>query len=350
MNLVSHVLRVALLVCSLSSALADEVPEGVLQIRPARRPANRQTIWGLNENDNFTVSVNIDKETSVQIDDQPDIVTHTNDRLSLSYYIAQVLPDGDCVVIVEAAAGERFVDETSPEAIKQASRYAARADQPSVTMIVHPDGSTELQAHQETRNLIQSLAAADSKAKRILSDSLTDDVVLGWLSTPFWATSKSLDQQQQAATVARSLVVAAGNFGSIRIDAELKTLSPEGDYTSLELLGQGRFTPLALPEKVAQSRDSMLSSVSMEVSEFSGRARLWTPVTPQSEQQEGRPLLDDLTLTWRLKGKATLPARANRPERQLSFTQAQTQSWLMTAHSVGLQHGRLSPAMPIQLR
>ncbi len=351
MKTLSQALCVALLLtCGFATTPADEVPPGALQIKPARRPANKQTIWGLNENDNFTASVNIDKVTTVQLGDQKEIVTHTNDQLSLYYYIAQVLPNGDCILIVEVGTGERNVDEQSPDALKTASRQSFNTDQQSIPLIVHPDGTTELQSPHETRGLIQALVTTDPKAQRVLAETLTDEVVLSWLSTPFWANSKSLEKDPKAQLLTRTLSIAAGNFGSIHIDAELKPTAAEGDYTTVDFTGKGRFTPLALPAKVSQSREPLLSAMSIEVSDFSGRAKLWTPETPPSEQQEGRPLLDELNFSCRLRGEATLPARGQRSEQKLTFSQLQTQSWLVTAHSVGLQHRRLSPAMPIQLR
>lgn len=322
--------------------VADELPGGALQIRPPRRPPNQNTIWGLNENDSFTVSVNIEKKTTVRIGDGPETTSRTNDVLTLNYYVTQVLPDKDCLFFIEIGLGDRAVNPEAPDAIQQASRTSPATDQQTLPLLVSPDGSARLRSKDDARKLMQSLAITDPQVERLLAEACPDDVIVSWLARPFWIAPRNEDKLKEQSWV-QPVAIATGNFGSMIVDAEMKLESSDEEYANVSIGGKGRFRPLVVPEKVAETRAPLLKSVSVELDEFSGKARMWKSIQKEKPADNHRPMLEDLSLTCRIHGAGTLPAREKTPEQKVTFEQVQVQSWLVTAHSIGLLDYRLSP-------
>lgn len=336
----------------MSAGVADEIPGGELRIRPPRRPPNQNTIWGLNENDSFTVSVNIDKTTKVRIGDDPETVSRTNDQLTLNYFVVQVQPDKDCLMIVEIGLGDRNVDAKSPDAIQIAAKAPPATERQTLAMMVAPDGTVRARSPNDVQELMRGLAIADPQVEKMLSEACPEDVITGWLARPFWISpginEKSTDQKEQSWV--RPLTIAAGNFGSVLVDAEIKLETTDEEYSTVTIGGKGRFRPLVVPEKMAESRNMLLKSMTLELDEFSGKARMWRPPQEKTPAVDFRPMLEDMSVTCRLHGSGTLPARGKMAEQTVTFEQIQVQSWLVTAHSIGILDYRLSPSVPVEAR
>jgi hypothetical protein len=325
----------------------DELPRLVPEVRPPSRPPNPHTIWGLNEEDSFTVSVNIEKKTTVRIGDAPETTSTTNDHLTLYYHVVQVTSDKDCLMAVQIGLGDRNVTPTSPDPLQVASKTPPATENQAFGLVVSPDGTARVRSPKDVPELLRSLAIADPKVERLLSETCPEDVIVGWLARPFLITPRPGENASEQ-TWSQPVSIAMGNFGSVVLDAEMTLKPKDEEYSVVSISGKGRFRPLVVPEKLSETRSLLLSQVMVDLDEFSGTARVWKPVSKEKQANDVRPMLEDLNMTCRIHGSGLLEPDAAKAQK-VSFEQVQVQSWLVTSHNIGLPEYRL-PTIPFDAR
>jgi hypothetical protein len=301
------------------------------------------TVWSLRAQDQFSVSVSIDKRTEIELDGQAPVVTATNDRLELEYRVLRVLRDRQCdmVVICRNAVRELRDSQSEPSIQKLQTAVSLPNDQ-LIPVRVGLDGSVVLTAPSERNSLLSRISGADHGASALLDAACPDEVITGWLSAPFWSVAESGDQPT---SWQREHMVSAGPLGAFRVDLTMTPEKPDGALLPVSISGEGRFVPLVLPQKSHAGIPEILKSVSAQLDQVSGRMQLHRPSKDKVPAEFG-PDLESLTFTMEISGTGQSVAIGNLPSRAVRFRQTQTQSWVLTERRQGQIEIERIPGLP----
>jgi|GEM_PF-1293612 len=301
------------------------------------------TIWSLRAQDQFSVSLSIDKRTEIELDGQAPVVTATNDRLELEYRVLRVLRDRQCdmVVICRNAVREVRDSQTEPSIQKLQTAVTLANDQ-LIPVRVGLDGSMVLTAPSERNSLLSRISGADHGASALLDAACPDEVITGWLSVPFWSVS---DTGDQSSPWQREHMVSAGPLGAFRVELTMTPEKPDGALLPISISGEGRFVPLVLPQKNHAGIPEILKSVSAQLDPVSGRMQLHRPSKDKVPTEFG-PDLESLTFTMEISGTGQTVAIGSLPGRAVRFRQTQTQSWILTERRQGHVEVERIPGLP----
>jgi hypothetical protein len=301
------------------------------------------TIWSMRAQDQFSVSVSIDKRTEIELDGQTPVVTATNDRLELEYRVLRVLRDRQCDMIVICRNAVREVrDSQSEPSIQKLQTAVSLANDQLIPVHVGLDGSMVLTATSERNSLLSRISGADHGASALLDAACPDEVITGWLSAPFWSVAESGDQ---STPWQREHTVSAGPLGAFRVDLTMTPVKPDGALLPISISGEGRFVPLVLPQKSHAGIPEILKSVSGKVGQVSGRIQLHRPAEDKVPAEFG-PDLESLTFTMVISGEGQSAAIGELPSRAVRFRQTQTQSWVLTERRQGPIEVERIPGLP----
>ncbi len=306
----------------------------------------QKTLWGMQRGDFFRVQTKIDRQTTVQLDDDAETTTRITDTLIFEYRVQGVLASGDIGVQVRVVGGDRQVDGKTDSS---ARRKANLLKSLMVLMTVDPTGVvTKVLDHQ---NALRRMLDAHQASHGFGVEGITEDVFRSWISHPFFVggspetfkTQKSQERIHDASL---------GLMGRVHTIATCETGKTEGPLTSLKISGNPRHFPADSAMLQAPHDVIRFSDVKVTVDSFEGEAHVALPQEspPDSEsesentpatnpaaqppQKKQRPLFEDMTLQFSLSGEATVIINGN--EKKIAFRQQQTQtSKLLPGYRVG---------------
>lgn len=306
----------------------------------------QETLWGMRRGDFFRVQTTVDRQTTVQLNDNDDVTTQITDTFTFEYRVRDVLASGDAAFQVRVVAGDRQVDGKTDGSTRRKARLLKALN---VLVTVDPTGVvTKVLDHQ---NALRRMLDTHQANHDFVVEGITQDVFRSWISHPFFVAG-SLETIQAEKSWERIHDVSLGLMGRIHTIATCEPGKTEGPLTAVKITGNPRHFPA--DSSIRQTPGDVLrfAETNVTVDSFDGAAHVALPQESPADSEskskntpalnpakkpprkKQRPLFEDLTLQFSLSGEATAIVNGN--EKKVAFRQQQTQtSKLLPGYRVG---------------
>ncbi len=332
------VVAVWLLVDGLPDASADET----------------QTLWGLRARDRFVSNLKIVKETEVTIGDQLPVTSSTLDEVEIEYTVAQILNADDALIVARVLSVSRETGAGSSGSLQSSAAAVQILEDATIVFHVDSEGEVTRINPSDRDTIFAGISNMDTTTTGLLQDACPDEVIGDWFGRVFWIAA-SEEKIRKGAAWQSSGQMALGGFGTLRATAEFTPGKYTDGFTSVAIKGSGQFVPLVVPESRTSKRQSVLKDFTVELDEYSGKARMFSEKAGLDNESppQMHPAFGSMELTTRIHGKGISTAAI---PQAVTFRQTQNQTWILTKPTPGLGSFQFdipipsdAPALPFEI-
>lgn len=355
------VARLSVALCVVTAASCTSVR--ACQFGNDEAAGSSRAVWQIESGDSFIVAVVVRKKSITTVGDKQTVTSETTDRFRIEYRVARAQEDGDAIIAAILHEPTRDVADDSSPSLRTTADESARLDDAGILFQLAPDGAVLGVSPSDREQIIGLVSNGDERLASLLSRSLPNDVMAGWLSRPFWLAVPE-QTRQSGASWSRLFAVACGPFGTMQHDVTLTLDDASETPSRVSAKAESRFVPLVLPAGAAAENQALLSNVQVTGQQLSVTGTMMPVTKPEPAASDGgegeerreqrRPGFESLELGLQVTGIGELPAATESAEAgdgAVRFELSIAESWMLESSSFGrpeLMFGPLAPVVPAQ--